>query len=170
MPMPDSLTAICADAAADLGLSRPAGQCFAAIWQGQDAPCADDLSAMLGLSRSNVSTALKDLRAWGLISVQRRVGDRREYFTAPADPWEVLRIILAGRHRRSLAPILDRLLAAEAGAGDARVAALHDAASRIGNWLSSLAKLDARTLSMYVGKGAASQAQEERKKKKKRKA
>lgn len=168
--MPDSLTAICADAAADLGLSRPAGQCFAAIWQASDAPCADDLSAVLGLSRSNVSTALKDLRSWGLISVLRRAGDRREYFTAPADPWEVLRVILAGRHRRSLAPIVDRLLAVEADAGDARIAALNDAASRIGNWMSLLAKLDARTLSMYVDKGPALQAQEERKKKKKRKA
>ena len=168
--MPDSLTAICADAAADMGLSRPAGQCFAAIWQAADTPCADDLAASLGLSRSNVSTALKDLRAWGLILVIRHAGDRREYFAAPADPWEVLRLILAGRHRRSLAPILDRLLTAEADAGDARIAALHDAASRIGNWLSSLAKLDARTLSAHIDKGPALQAQEDRKKKKKRKA
>jgi DNA-binding transcriptional regulator GbsR (MarR family) len=167
--MPDSLTAICADAAADLGMTRPAGQCFAAVWRAAEPPCADDLTAMLGLSRSNVSTALKELRAWGLITVLRRTGDRREFFTAPADPWELLRLILAGRHRRSLAPIIDRLLTAEADAGGARVAALHDAAVRVADWLAALGKMDAAALSRHMESTAENSGKRPADKKKKKK-
>lgn len=107
------------------GLSHPAGRCFSAIWRAAQAPCADELTAVLGLSRSNVSTALKELRDWGLIARARAPGDRKEYFTAPPEPWEVFRIMLAARRRRFLAPHLDRILAYEAETGDARAAALH---------------------------------------------
>src|SRR5690606_42036728 len=52
---------IVAELGALCGISRPAGQCFAAIWRAAQPPCADDLTQALGLSRSNVSTALKEL-------------------------------------------------------------------------------------------------------------
>jgi DNA-binding transcriptional regulator GbsR (MarR family) len=165
----DSFVSIFSDVAAEVGLSRPAGQCFAAIWRTSPLPCADDLTARLGLSRSNVSTALKDLRSWGLVSVSRVAGDRREYFKAPDDPWDVIRLILAARHRRGLAPVIDRLLTLEATQGDASAAALHDAASRLGNWLSALGTLDAEHLSDYVDTGAKPHSSSEKKKKKKRK-
>ena len=113
-PASQTLAEVFADVAVENGLSRPAGQCFSAIWRAAQAPCADDLVTGLGLSRSNISTALKDLRAWGLISIARTPGDRKEYFTAPTDPWEVMRLILAARQRQVIGPLLDRLLMAEA--------------------------------------------------------
>ena len=75
--MPEAATLLAtlfADAAQVFGLSRPAGQCFSAIWRAAAPPCADDLVAGLGLSRSNVSTALKELRGWGMISIVRTPG------------------------------------------------------------------------------------------------
>ena len=72
--MPEAATLLAtlfADVAQVFGLSRPAGQCFSAIWRAAAPPCADDLVAGLGLSRSNVSTALKELRGWGMISIVR---------------------------------------------------------------------------------------------------
>jgi DNA-binding transcriptional regulator GbsR (MarR family) len=165
----DSFVSIFSDIAAEVGLSRPAGQCFAAIWRAPVLPCADNLTASLGLSRSNVSTALKELRAWGLVSVSRAAGDRREYFSAPDDPWDIIRVIIAARHRRSLAPVIDRLLAIEGAEGDAHAAALHDAASRIGTWLATLGKLDSISLSEYVDVGSISHSAGAKKKKKKRK-
>ena len=115
----DPIEGVFADFAGRFGLSRPAGQCFAAIWRAAAAPCADDLVARLGLSRSNVSTALKELRLWGLVTVLRAPGDRKEYFAAPGDPWQILGLLLAERARRDIAPARDRLAALD---GDARAA------------------------------------------------
>ena len=141
-PYPD----IVADLGAIFGMSRPAGQCFAAIWRAGLPPCADDLTATLGLSRSNVSTALKELRDWGLISRARAPGDRKDHYTAPPDPWESVRLLLSGRQRRTIAPALDRLLSAEAETGDVRIAALHAALAAISERMEAFATLDAADL------------------------
>lgn len=133
-----TLTATFAELAQAIGLSRPAGLCFSVIWRAAAPPCADDLSAALGLSRSNISTALKELRSWGLINVARAPGDRKEYFTAPTDPAELLTIVTRARQRLIYAPLLDRLLQAEADTADIRIATLHEALGRAGQALESL--------------------------------
>ncbi|MCX7889662.1 MAG: MarR family transcriptional regulator [Rhodobacteraceae bacterium] len=140
--MRDTLSSAITDFAAGMGLSRPAGLCFAAIWSSPAPVTADELTARLGIARSNASTALRELRDWGLVAVERRPGDRKEYFVAPDDPWEIARRLLAGRQRRILAPLLERLLEAEAETGNPRVAALHAAAERADGWLYALAALD----------------------------
>lgn len=151
-----------------LGLSRPAGLCFAAIWRAAQAPCADDLTAALGLSRSNVSTALKELRDWGLVSRVRAPGDRKEYFAADPDPWQVLAAMLGAFQRRALSPAIDRLLAAEEG-GDARAAALHAALSPLSDRLAALAALPAREFAdVAEGNGGKAEAGGKKKKKKRK--
>lgn len=165
----DPMTMIFADLADAAGLSRPAGQCFGTIWRAAQTPCADDLVAELGLSRSNVSTALKELRVWGLIGIARTPGDRKEYFTAPDDPWEILRLVIAHRQRHALAPLADRLAGMEPQAQDARVAALHDALSQVSDWMARLAALDTAAFADVVaGKPAAPDKPKKKKKKKTR--
>lgn len=137
---------IVAELGALCGISRPAGQCFAAIWRAAQPPCADDLTQALGSSRSNVSTALKELREWGLIARARAPADRKDYFTAPPDPWEIIRLLVGGRQRRAVAPLLDRLLAAESASGDARIAALHEVLATVSARMEAIAALDAARL------------------------
>ncbi len=173
MPSTPAYPEIVADLGALFGMSRPAGQCFAAIWRAGQPPCANDLTATLGLSRSNVSTALKELRDWGLISRARAPGDRKDYFTAPPDPWEIVRLLLSGRQRRAIAPALDRLLAAEAETGDVRIAALHAVLATISDRMEAFAALDAADLAARFLTGPNEKPADERsagkKKKKKRK-
>jgi DNA-binding transcriptional regulator GbsR (MarR family) len=139
-----------------LGLSRPAGLCFAAIWRAAQAPCADDLTEGLGLSRSNVSTALKELRDWGLVSRVHAPGDRKEYFAADPDPWVILGAMLSAFQRRALAPAIDRIFAAEAaGGGDARAAALHAALSPLSEQLAALAAMPPTDLASAIAGGSA---------------
>lgn len=159
------LADVFADVADQVGLSRPAGQCFSAIWRAAQAPCADDLVAGLGLSRSNVSTALKELRGWGLVSVARAPGDRKEYFTAPADPWEVLRLITAARQRQVIAPLLDRLLVAEAQVEDVRIAALHAVMARTAQAAAALTGVETGAFAKAI-EGLASPEKPGKKKKK----
>lgn len=153
--------------AAAFGLSRPAGQCFSAIWRAAQAPCADDLVARLGLARSNVSTALKELRGWNLIGLARVPGDRKEYFTAPADPWEVLRLIALARQRLVVAPLLDRLIAAEATTGDVRLAALHSAMAQVAQSGEAMSGLDGAAFARRIETLADAPVPAPKKKKKK---
>jgi len=159
-----ALPVIFGDFAAMFGLSRPAGQCFAAIWRQTSSPCADDLVGSLGLSRSNVSTALKELRGWGLISVARVPGDRREFFVAPDDPWEVLRLIFAARQRRDFSVLADRL-AAHADE-DAATRGAHEMVSALSNWMTQLASLDSAGLQAAMTGGDAVDRGGKKKKKK----
>lgn len=172
MPRTLDFPEIAAEIGALFGLSRPASQCFAEIWRAAQPPCADDLTASLGLSRSNVSTALKELRDWGMISRARAPGDRKDYFTAPPDPWDIVQLILIGRQRRAVAPLLDRLLDAEAATGDARIAALHDALSALSARMDDWAALPAAELAVRLGrpkdKPAEGKSAGKRKKKKKK--
>ncbi len=169
MPQTSDFPAIVADIGALFGLSRPAGQCFATIWRAAQPPSADDLTRLLGLSRSNVSTALKELRAWGLVSRTRAPGDRKDYFTAPPDPWDVARAVLAARQRRSVAPLLDRLLTAEAETGDVRITSLHAVLSAVSTHVDALAARDAGALARVFDPAAGKAAEGVKKKKKKRK-
>jgi DNA-binding transcriptional regulator GbsR (MarR family) len=67
---------------------------------------ADDISETLGIARSNVSVGLKELMTWNLIQVEHVLGDRRDYFKAEQDTWEVIRTIIEGRKRRELDPTI----------------------------------------------------------------
>ncbi|MBW6506602.1 MAG: ArsR family transcriptional regulator [Rhodobacteraceae bacterium] len=159
------LAAFFADAAALLGLSRPAGQCFAAVWHSAAPPDADALMATTGLSRSAVSTALKELREAGLVQANRLPGTRREGFTAPSDPWALLRLHLALRLRRDVAPMLDRLRLLRAAGDDARVAEMADMIEMVAQWLARLSSATPDTLAAEI----APQKTEPRGKKKKKK-
>ncbi|MDF2142258.1 MarR family transcriptional regulator [Paenirhodobacter sp. CAU 1674] len=137
-PAPD-LPQLFAEIAPRFGISRPAGQCFAAIWRAAQAPAAEDLVRILGISRSNVSTALKELRGLGLVQIARSPGSRRDFYVAPADPWALLRQLLAERQRRDLAPLAARLHDLQAASGDARLADLAQVLDATSGWLAQLA-------------------------------
>lgn len=158
------LAATFADIAPKLGFSRPAGQCFAAIWSGKNATSADDLVASLGISRSNISTALKELRDAGLVQLLRLPPSRREYYAASSDPWALLRQIVAHRQRRDLAPILDRLHHQHARAPDPKLAALRNMLEAVTGWTAALARLEPGELAAFFD--ASPPAQRKKKKKK----
>ncbi|WP_372839530.1 GbsR/MarR family transcriptional regulator [Phaeovulum sp.] len=136
MPSPRSdLVAIFTDAAALFGISRPAGQCLATIWRAPNPPDADAIMAATGLSRSAVSTALKELRETGMVHAERLQGTRRDGYSAPENAWALLRQHLALRLRRDLMPLLDRLAALPADPGAVDLAKMLAAVSA---WLEAL--------------------------------
>ena len=73
-------------------------------------PCnAQTISETLLLSRSNVSTSLKELQSWELIKLVHLPGDRREYFEADRDPWSVFSKIAKRRMEREILPTITLL-------------------------------------------------------------
>jgi DNA-binding transcriptional regulator GbsR (MarR family) len=108
----------------------------------------DDLMARLQISRGNVSMNLARLLEWGLVRRVHRRGDRREYYEALGDVWEMFTLVAAQRKRREIDPMLNTLRqcgeqlsteALEAQAHDDRVG---ERRRRVGDLLAFLTLMD----------------------------
>ena len=76
--------------------------------------CTDEIMERLQLSRGNVSTTLRQLAEWGIVTRVRQRGDRKDYFEAEQDVWTLLSLIVRARKRRELEPLLAALAEAKA--------------------------------------------------------
>lgn len=91
------------------GINRTVGQIYALLYVSDKPLNADDIVQALGLSRSNVSMGLKELQSWRLVRSQHLPADRREYFSAPEDIWEIFRVLIEERRKREIDPTLSML-------------------------------------------------------------
>ncbi|MEM8754894.1 MAG: ArsR family transcriptional regulator, partial [Pseudomonadota bacterium] len=82
------------------GLPRSAGQIHGLLLAAAEPMSAEEISAALGLARSNVSTSLKELRSLGVIRAAAALGDRAERFAALEDPMDTARAVAAARKAR----------------------------------------------------------------------
>jgi len=65
---------------------------------------AEDIADTLGIARSNVSNSLRELQTWNIIRSVPILGDRRTFYTAETDLWNLVSRIAAGRKARELDP------------------------------------------------------------------
>jgi DNA-binding transcriptional regulator GbsR (MarR family) len=93
------------------GVNRTAAEIHALFYLSQEPLNAEDIAAALSFSRSNVSSSLRELETWGLISPVHFRGDRKQYYEAIKDPWEMFRVILDERKRREIDPTVVTLRA-----------------------------------------------------------
>ena len=144
------------------GINRTVGQIYALIFISPHALNADDIAEALELSRSNVSMGLKELQSWRLVKLRHQPGDRREYFEAPADVWEIFRVLAEERRRREIEPTLSMLRMAllEAPTSDAerhaqeRMKEMHELIDRLMTWFDDVQKLAPETAMQLMGMGA----------------
>lgn len=88
------------------GVSRTVAQIHALLYLAEKPLNAEEISDTLSVARSNVSTSLKELQAWGLIKVSHAMGDRRDHFEAIQDITQLFRVIVEERKRREIDPTL----------------------------------------------------------------
>ncbi|HUO68676.1 MAG TPA: MarR family transcriptional regulator [Gammaproteobacteria bacterium] len=91
------------------GVNRTIAQVHALLYLSPAPLPAEEIAETLSVARSNVSTSLKELQSWGLVSVAHVLGDRRDHFVARTDTWDMLLTILEQRKRREIEPTLDVL-------------------------------------------------------------
>lgn len=91
------------------GISPTMAQIHGLLFLTGESLSMDDIMARLGIARSDVSTNLPMLIEWGLVRRAHRRGDRREYYEALTDVWEMFTLIAAQRKRREIDPLLDTL-------------------------------------------------------------
>jgi len=88
------------------GLNRTVAQIHALLYVAPRPLHAGEIAAILAVARSNVSTGLRELEAWGIVKVTHLLGDRRDYFETLTDIWQLFRLILEQRWRREIEPTL----------------------------------------------------------------
>jgi len=81
--------------------------------------CLDEICQRLGISKSNVSTSLKELRSWGVIRKVLQQGDRREFYVCEPDVWKMLFCIMRERKKREFDPVVTNIKDALEQAGKA---------------------------------------------------
>lgn len=106
------------------GVNRSVSQIHALLFLSDQPLTAEDIAVQLAIARSNVSNSLKELLAWNLIRRVPVMGDRRDFYEAEADMFEMVRRIAAGRKQRELDPAIATLrTCVTEAAGDPRVSA-----------------------------------------------
>jgi DNA-binding transcriptional regulator GbsR (MarR family) len=88
------------------GVNRTVAQIHALLFISPEPLHAEAIAETLAVARSNVSTGLRELQAWGIVRVVHVLGDRRDYFEAVKDVWDMFQLILEGRKRREVDPTL----------------------------------------------------------------
>ncbi|RZI85915.1 MAG: GbsR/MarR family transcriptional regulator [Rubrivivax sp.] len=144
------------------GINRTVGQIYALIFVSPRALNADEIAESLEFSRSNVSMGLKELQAWQLVNLRHLPGDRREYFDAPSDAWDIFRTLAEERRRREIEPTLSMLRNAllepvkteEDLIAQDRMRGMHDLIELMTNWFDDVQRMDQQTLSKLMTMGS----------------
>ena len=144
------------------GINRTVGQMYALIFVSPQPVNADEIAEALEFSRSNVSMGLKELQAWRLVRLLHVPGDRREYFEAPSDAWEIFRTLAEERRRREIEPTLSMLRSAllesptteEDRIAQQRMKGMHDLIELMSTWFDDVQRMDHKTLVQLMKMGS----------------
>ena len=145
------------------GINRTVGQIYALLFLSPEPLNADQIAETLEFSRSNVSMGLKELQAWRLVQLRHQPGDRREYFEAPQDVWEIFRRLAEERRRREIEPTQSMLRAAmleevtteEERYAQQRMRDMYELIDRLMNWFDDVQRLSPETAMQLMGMGTA---------------
>ncbi len=87
------------------GINRTMAQIHALLLVAIEPMSADEIMEELKISRGNANMNIRSLVDWGLVEKEFKPGERREYFAADKDIWEVAKQIAKERKRRELEPV-----------------------------------------------------------------
>jgi len=88
------------------GINRTMAQVHALLLVSHEAMTTEQIMKDLSISRGNANMTLRDLIGWGLVEKQHKAGERKEYFYADKDTWNIARQVAKERRKRELDPVL----------------------------------------------------------------
>lgn len=92
------------------GIPKSMAQIHALLLVTKEAISTEDVMDTIRLSRGNVNINLRELINWNLIIKSNKIGERKEFFKAKHDIWEMAINIVKERKRRELQPIQSLLI------------------------------------------------------------
>ena len=88
------------------GINRTMAQVHALLLITPDDLTTEEIMETLQISRGNANMTLRDLIGWGLVGKRHKPGERKEYFYADKDTWNIARQVAKERRKRELDPII----------------------------------------------------------------
>lgn len=144
------------------GINRTMAQVHALLFVSPEALDAEEISRLLDVSRSNVSTSLRELITWGVVKRVHLIGDRRDRFEALKDVMDTFRVIMAERKRREMDPtiaLLETCVGAAAAGGPtdeytrAQLEKMLDFVRMVTAWYGQIDRLPAPALRAFLEGG-----------------
>ena len=119
------------------GFSKVMGQLYGALMLSAEPLSLDDLVELLDISKASVSMNLRTLEHLGMVRqvwVKGR-GDRRKFYEAETDFWQIISNILAGREMRDVSRALN---------------VMDENAARLSNSMSKMSAEDQELAKLYL--------------------
>ena len=91
------------------GINRTMAQVHGLLLTSDEPLTAEQVMEALCISRGNANMNLRELISWGLVFRENKAGERKEYFYAEKNIWEVAQRIVAERKKRELDPMMKML-------------------------------------------------------------
>ena len=144
------------------GVNRTVAQIHALLYISEKPLNAEQIAETLGVARSNVSNSIKELQAWKIIERVPIPGDRRDYFQAETDVWDMAFRIAAVRKEREIDPALKTLNACLSEAeDDPRVSAaqrkrleeMYELTTTMDHWYAQMLKVPSNVLLRIIKMG-----------------
>ncbi|MBK7895114.1 MAG: hypothetical protein WAS33_04220 [Candidatus Promineifilaceae bacterium] len=84
------------------GFSEVMGRLYGTLLMSPEALSLDDLADTLRISKGSVSMNMRALERWGMANEVWMRGERKKYYQAESDLWQVIRNVLDSRERREV--------------------------------------------------------------------
>lgn len=91
------------------GINRTMAQIHALLYAESDPLDTDAIMEQLSISRGNANMNLRNLLQWQLIHKVHFKGQRKDYYTAEKDVWNIVSMIVRERQVREIEPIRENL-------------------------------------------------------------
>jgi DNA-binding transcriptional regulator GbsR (MarR family) len=88
------------------GINKTMAQVHALLLVSTKPMSAEDIMETLQISRGNVNMNVRALIDWGIVNKQFVVGERKEFFVAIKDIWELFKQIAKERKKREIEPVI----------------------------------------------------------------
>ncbi|WP_271405791.1 GbsR/MarR family transcriptional regulator [Tenacibaculum soleae] len=91
------------------GINKTMAQVHALLLVSTKPMSADAIMETLKISRGNVNMNVRALIDWGIVNKEFVIGERKEFFVADKDIWELFKQVTKERKKREIEPVLNVL-------------------------------------------------------------
>ncbi len=88
------------------GINKTMAQVHALLLVSTKPLSAEDIMETLQISRGNVNMNVRALIDWGIVNKEFVIGERKEFFSAGKDIWELFKQITKERKKREIEPVI----------------------------------------------------------------
>ena len=125
------------------GINRTMAQVHSLLLISPDPMSAEEIMEELNISRGNVNMNVRELIDWELVHKVLIPGERKEFFVAEKDIWEIAKKVAKERKRRELEPVLkvlDQLSKVEGDKKDKKIKEFSSKMSELNDFVTKMDK------------------------------